>query len=268
MYQFLASVFIAAMALQVLFTSQSSAQMIVGHRGASHDAPENTISAFNLAWEQDADGIEGDFYLTADGQIVCIHDATTGRTAQKDISVTKSTLAELRVLEVGHWKDAKWRGEVIPTFAEVLATVPKGKTFVIELKSTVEIVEPLKGELDRLDHSGIKLLIISFDEQTIKACKELMPQTRAHWLTSFKQNASSGAWQPSAATITGTLRRCDADGVGMQGNTEVIDRAFVQSLTDGGCREFHVWTIDNPEDARYFAGLGAVGITTNRPAFK
>ncbi len=54
---------------------------ITAHRGASHDAPENTLAAFRLAWERGADAIEGDFYLTADEQVVCIHDSTTERTA-------------------------------------------------------------------------------------------------------------------------------------------------------------------------------------------
>ena len=51
--------------------------LVVAHRGASYDAPENTLPAFKLAWEQGADAIEGDFFLTKDNQIVCIHDKTT-----------------------------------------------------------------------------------------------------------------------------------------------------------------------------------------------
>ena len=69
---------------------------IIAHRGASHDAPENTLAAFRLAWEQGADGVEGDYYLTKDGEVVCIHDATTGRTGDRDLKVASSTLAELR----------------------------------------------------------------------------------------------------------------------------------------------------------------------------
>ncbi len=110
------------------------AQVIVGHRGASFDAPENTIAAFKLAWEQQADGIEGDFYITKDKQVVCIHDADTKRTAGKKLVVAESTLTELRELEYGKWKDAKFAGEPIPTFEEVLKVVPSGKLFVIELK--------------------------------------------------------------------------------------------------------------------------------------
>ena len=63
--------------LFVLWASPGTGQEIVAHRGASFDAPENTLAAFRLAWEQGSDGVEGDFYLTRDHQIVCIHDRST-----------------------------------------------------------------------------------------------------------------------------------------------------------------------------------------------
>ena len=70
------------------------AQQIVAHRGASHVAPENTIAAFRQAWREGADAIEGDFHLTKDGNIVCIHDADTKRTAGVSRSVANSTLED------------------------------------------------------------------------------------------------------------------------------------------------------------------------------
>ena len=70
--------------------------MIVAHRGASGEAPENTIPAFNLAWKQGADAIEGDFHLTKDGHVVCIHDANTKKVAGKNLVVKDTTLAELK----------------------------------------------------------------------------------------------------------------------------------------------------------------------------
>ncbi len=100
-------------------------QMIVAHRGASYDAPENTLAAFELAWQQGSDGVEGDFYLTADGKIVCIHDRDTQRTGGQKLAVEQSTLSQLRSLEYGGWKDAKYKGEPIPTFEQVLKTVPE-----------------------------------------------------------------------------------------------------------------------------------------------
>ena len=258
-----------AVMLLCLSTTHSQAQVIVGHRGASFDAPENTLSAFKLAWEQNADGIEGDFYVTKDQQVVCIHDADTKRTSSKKLVVAQSTLAELRELEYGKWKDAKFAGEPIPTFEEVLNVVPAGKLFVIELKVGPEIVPLIKPALEKelQAKTGKNFLIISFKADTVAKCKELLPSIRAHWLTGFKNDKKTGQWAPDAATICQTVAQCKADGVGMQGETAVINQQFVDSLKGHGCREFHVWTIDDVKNANYFKGLGAIGITTNRPAF-
>ena len=241
-------------------------QMIVGHRGAAYDAPENTIASFNLAWQQGADGIEGDFYLTADKQVVCIHDADTQRIAGVRHVVEQTSLELLRTLDVGGWKGRAYRGEKIPTLAEVLATVPAGKRMVIELKSGPEIVPFLTKEIERTSPPRDSLLIIAFDDKTIADCKQFMPDIRAHWLTGFKTDPA-GETTPAAATICQVVQECGADGVGMAGDRRTIDRKFIDTLQAGGCREFHVWTIDDIADAEYFDSLGAIGITTNRPGF-
>ena len=118
-------------------------QLIIAHRGASHDAPENTLSAFKLAIEQGADGFEADFYLTSDGKIVCFHDKDTERIAGKKLLVTQTPLDELQALDVGSWKGPQWKGERMPTMEDVLAAVPAGKKIFIELKSSAEIVGPM-----------------------------------------------------------------------------------------------------------------------------
>jgi glycerophosphoryl diester phosphodiesterase len=251
-------------AVVCLAYSNAHGQMIVAHRGASYDAPENTLAAFRLAWQQGADGIEGDFYVTADRQIVCIHDADTLKTAGRKLIVEQSTLAQLRELEYGGWKHAKFKGEPIPTFAEVLATVPRGKTFVIELKSKLPIVPVLVDQLQKADTNGIELVIIAFDQATAAECKQRLPQVKVHWLTSFKYETSPPT--PTAKEIADTVRRLQVDGVGMKGDPQLIDAEFVKTLRDGGCPEFHVWTIDSVIDAQHFQQLGAFGITTNLPA--
>ena len=75
--------------------------MIVAHRGASFDAPENILSAFKLASEQGADAIEGVVLLTKDNQIVCIHDKTTKRLSDQNLVVAESSLEQLKTLDVG-----------------------------------------------------------------------------------------------------------------------------------------------------------------------
>ncbi len=242
-------------------------QLIVAHRGASHDAPENTLAAFNLAWEQGADGIEGDFYLSSDGEIVCIHDKTTERTAGVNLEVKKSTLSELKKLDVGRWKDKKFAGQQIPTLAEVLATVPAGKRMIIELKVGPEIVRPLDRVLKSAKFKPEQVLVIAFDAKTVAESKRVMPHIKAHWLTGYNAKQDFGPWSPSSKDVIRTMRQINADGLGSQARRNVFDDKFIGLLKTAGIHEFHVWTIDNPADARYYKSLGAYGITTNRPAF-
>lgn len=254
----------------ILFATMVSpgyGQMIVGHRGASYDAPENTLSAFREAWNQDADGVEGDFYFTDDNQVVCIHDRDTKRTGGKKMSVSGSTLEQLRTLEYGSWKSSKFEGEPLPTLAEVCRVVPEEKTFVIELKTGPEIVPLMKQILEAEKFDLSRVLVISFDADTVAKSKELLPDVRAHWLTGYKRDPITRTVRPSVDVIAKTLKQCHADGLGTKGDRSVVTADFVQTLKHSGMKEFHVWTIDDPQDAKYFQELGAVGITTNRPAF-
>lgn len=247
---------------------QAEMPMITAHRGASHDAPENTLAAFRLAWEQEADAIEGDFRLSADGEIVCIHDADTKRTCGVQLVVASTPFETLRGLDYGRWKADSFSGESCPTLGEVLEELPSGKRFFVELKTGPEIVAPLCTLLKERQVPLDSLVIIAFDDSTVAACKQHLPEVTAHWLTGFKETTKgSGEWLPTAATICETVARCGADGVGLQGRRDLVDESFVDTLRAGNVGEFHVWTIDEPEDARYFRNLGAIGITTNKPGF-
>ena len=198
--------------------SPANAQNIVAHRGASFDAPENTVAAMELAFEQGADGVEADFYLSSDGEIVCIHDKDTQRTAGVKHVIVETPLAELRKLDVGSWKDEKYRGERIPTFAEIAETIPDGKKFIIELKVGPEIVAPLKEALAKTDLKDEQILIICFNENTVAECKKVLPNLKCHWLTGYKQDENTGEWKPTLAEVVATLERSQADGLGTQGD--------------------------------------------------
>lgn len=242
---------------------EASAQMIVAHRGASADAPENTLAAFREAWRQNADGIEGDFYLTRDNQVVCVHDKTTERTGGKSLSITQSSLAELQKLEYGAWKNEKFRGEPIPTLGEVIDHVPAGKKLVIELKMGPEIVPHVQRIIAAKSLVSEQILIISFDAKTVAKSKELMPHIKAHWLTSYKRKL--GIVSPTVDQIIRTIKSCGADGLGTKGDRKIVSAEFVERLREAGIQELHVWTVDDPSDAKYFQSLGAIGITTNQP---
>jgi glycerophosphoryl diester phosphodiesterase len=239
---------------------------LVAHRGASFDAPENTLAAFRLAWEQGADGVEGDFMLTADGQIVCFHDLDTKRLAGESLVVKETALADLRSLDVGGWKGERWRGERMATLEEVLAVIPAGKKFVIELKDGPEIVAPLEAALASGAIDQKNLLIISMFDETVVVGRRQLPQVKWHWLCAYKKDAS-GRWSPNVDEVIATIEYVGAAGFGSLALPEHFDAEFVRRLRAAGIEEFHVWTVDDPAVARFYLELGAWGITTNRPGF-
>jgi glycerophosphoryl diester phosphodiesterase len=237
----------------------------VAHRGASHDAPENTLAAFNLAWQQNADAIEGDFYLTKDNAIVCIHDKTTGRFADIDLVVAESSLEQLRQLDVGSWKDKKWRGEKIPTIAEVFNVVPNEKKILIEIKCGPEIVPFLKKSLVNSQLKPEQTIVISFNQEVVRQVKLQIPDIKAFWLTGFRKDKQSGQWTPDLDTIHNILGEINADGLDCRAG-EVVTPSFVKSIKDANM-EIHVWTVDDPDEAQRLKSIGVQSITTNRPGW-
>lgn len=259
-------VFWLAVALASSVAFPANAQLVIAHRGASYDAPENTLAAFNLAWEKGADGIEGDFYLTKDRQIVCIHDADTARTAGRKLDVAGSTLDQLRRLDVGRYRGEQFTGERIPLIEEVLATVPAGKKILIEVKCGPEIVPYLRDVLAKSKLDPEQTCVIAFDKDVIAATRKQISHIKAYWLAGFRKNEDTGAWEPSLEEVLRTAKEIDADGADLIANRQVVDAGFVKRLRNAGL-EFHCWTINDPADAGHFQLLGVDSITTDRPDY-
>jgi glycerophosphoryl diester phosphodiesterase len=236
--------------------------LIIGHRGASRDAPENTLASFRLAFEQGADGIEADFRLAADGEIVCLHDDATGRTAGVEMRVDRSGWQELRGLEVGAWKGEAWRGERIPSLGEVLGALPAEKRIFIELKSGTPIIPGLEATLAASGVAPERIRLLAFSADLIRTLKERLPAYRACWLTDYRWR---GGWHPSPGEVLETLRHCRADGLASR-SRGVLDASFVAALRQEA-REIHVWTVDAAAEARRLAALGVDSIMTNRPGW-
>jgi glycerophosphoryl diester phosphodiesterase len=249
----LAMLFLACISLM------AEVPLIVAHRGSSFEAPGNTIPAFSLAWKQSADAIEGDFHLTRDGEIVCIHDRDTKKVSGTNLVVSTSTLAELQKLDVSANCEGFTR-VTIPTIAEVFATIPQGKQIYIEIKCGPEIIPAL---LDQIDKSGLtkeQAVIISFKANVIQELKANAPHYKAFWLCRFKKQ-KTGELTPSLESVLETLKLIQADG--LSSNT-AIPHSLIAALRKQGY-QWHVWTVDDPKTARRMAALGAKSITTNKP---
>ncbi len=249
----------------MLTDSQKKFPLIIGHRGAPREAPENTLESFRLAWEQGADGIEADFRLTADGRIVCMHDETTGRTTGVDLRVADTSLKELRRLDAGHGKGAAWSGAVIPTLDEVLAAIPHSTWFFIEIKSGPEIIPHLGRVLQASGLSPERFRLLAFNADLVAELKRQFPDWRACWLCDYRHTLLNNVWRPSRAGVLDTLHRTGADGLA-SANRAFLDRDLAETLKGLG-KELHVWTVDRPSAAHRLCALGVDSIMTNRPGW-
>lgn len=247
----------------LVMLGQLHAVEIIAHRGASHDAPENTVAAIKLAWEQGADGSEFDVYLSSDNQIVVIHDKDTKRTGggvQK--LVAKSTLAELQQLDVGLWKAAKYRGERIPTIADMFATVPAGKKVFVEVKCGPEIVPALDRALTESKLKPEQTPVIAFDANVIAELKKVRPDIPAYWLVSLNKKDMP---PPTVESLIVKAREIKADGLDLSATT-ALDEAYARAIHDAKLK-LYVYTVNDPAVARRMIQLGVAGITTDRPAW-
>lgn len=122
---------------------------ICAHRGASASHPENTIAAFREAIRLGVHQIEFDVYLTKDGQCAVIHDPTVDRTTDGRGKVSDLTLAEIKRLDAGQWKDAKFAGLHVPTLQETLDVMPVNIWLNLHTKGGGELGEKVAREIVR-----------------------------------------------------------------------------------------------------------------------
>ena len=218
------------------------------------------MPAFELAWKQGADAIEGDFLLTKDNRIVCIHDGSTKRLADRNLAVRGSTLKELRELDVGSWKHEKYKGTKIPTIAEVFATIPDGKKIFVEVKCGKEIIPYLVKEIGKSKLKTEQVVLICFKQEVVKAFKQALPKNKAYWLSSFKKD-KEGAWKPTLETVLQTLKDTNSDG--LDANKNVPGEIARKIMKEG--YEWHAWTVNDVATAKKLKALGIHSITTDRP---
>src|SRR5262245_40289640 len=188
----------------------------IAHRGASSYAPEHTIVAYQMALDQRADFVEPDLAISKDGVLICLHDDTLERTTNaaevypdrfsrevrgrgdaKRWVANDFTLAEIKKLDAGKWRDPKFAGATVPTFEEMVALV-RGKAGIYpELKSpplytgrgvdmaAIFVTAVKKMGLDTPESLRTTPVIIqSFDEPTVRRIAKLLPTIPRVYLTS------------------------------------------------------------------------------------
>jgi glycerophosphoryl diester phosphodiesterase len=229
------------------------APWIIGHRGASGHAPENTLAAFERAVELGAGFIETDLHLTRDAHFVAIHDRTLERTTNGRGAVRDFTLAQLRDLEAGLWYDRKYMGERIPTIEEILSFA-RNHDIVVYLELKYEAAwgmhHALVGAL-RNPEDAARTVVISFDPGTLADLRKLDATIMTGVLVEeahadlVKASVDAGARQlcPRSTLVTSAL----------------VDEAHRSDL------HIATWTVNDPEEMRAVIAAGVDGVMTDFP---
>ena len=238
--------------------------IVVAHRGASAEAPENTMEAYRLAVEAGADAIELDVHLTADGQLAVIHDEHLDRTTDRTGRVADRTMDEIREADAGATfsgpGDSGYpfagRGLTVPTLDEVLDWLPDDIGLVIEIKARAAadaVVGAVRGRPVRDDG---RLSVISFDEASIERVRELDPDIKTGYLLVPTQPIEPAlVW----ATERGHIGVHPWEGdIGLD-PLPLMARAMAYG------REIGCYVVNDPERMKHLAAVRLWGFVTDVP---
>ena len=228
-----------------------------GHRGASGDAPENTIPSFQKAMELGADGIELDVMFSRDRELVVIHDYSVDRTTDGIGEVKNLTMDELRQLDAGAWFSADYSGTVIPTLAEVIEALDEDVLINIEIKSESPFSDGLeKAVVDliaRYDLYG-RTIVSSFNPISLIRVKRADSRigTGLIYSPDLPSFLSKGMLIP--------ITKPDA----LHPRYDMVDEDYVARAHAKGYR-ISAWTVNEVEEMERLIELGVDGIITNYP---
>lgn len=230
---------------------------IFAHRGASLHAPENTISAFNLAIQQGAHAIELDVMLSADNEAVVIHDNNVDRTTNGSGQVMNLSLADIRTLDAGSYFDAKFMGEKIPTLEEVLS-IFGGKILInIELKNLINPFDPLPlitAALVKKYRLEDKVLFSSFNPIALIKINRYLPDTDNALLL----------WGGFFGKIIQPFLTKIIPHKALHPSLSITDSKLVKLAHRNGYR-IHVYTVNDANTINRMYEMGVDGIFTNDP---
>ncbi len=232
--------------------------MIVGHRGSSAEAPENTLASLALAWADGADGVEFDVLMTRDGRAVVHHDESLRRTTGRNALVAELTLDEIRLLDAGSWKGERWKGERIPTLSEALSSAPAARRLFVEVKCGPEIVPALFCDVKESGKDTDQVAFVGFSVDTMRAVKDAFPAHRA--ILNLEVGTYGGE---SAKQAVRVAKREGFEGLG-PGVRDTVDQAALRAMLDAGLEVF-MWTVDSISLARLCREWGVHYVVTNNP---
>jgi glycerophosphoryl diester phosphodiesterase len=231
--------------------------LVLGHRGASYDAPENTVSAFKLARQLGADGVELDTLLSRDGIPVVIHNFTLDETTDGAGPVKDLDLARLKTLDAGSYYDIQFKGEPIPTLDEALEAIGPELVVNIELKTT------------RLRADGLEMAVLNVIRRHNAAGRVIISSFNPFALRRFRALALDIPIGYLYSPDEPIYLRFGWFMLGVQHEARHPHHSLVDAKYMAWARahdyRVHTWTVDAPERIRELRDLGVDAIITYRP---
>jgi glycerophosphoryl diester phosphodiesterase len=237
--------------------------LIIGHRGASAMAPENTLAAFELAIQNGADGIEFDVRLSRDGVPVVIHDATLSRTGLIDVVVAELSADALGKTDVGSWFSQGFSNETVPSLRQVFELFAEADTLLyVEMKAgDGKGLAPQVAEAIKKHSMSQKVVVSSFDLSLVQTVKAIDPAIRTAAL--FEPRISKPATLVISSKLIKLAKACGADEICLH------HKLAGRRLTEQASRsqlEVVVWTVDDPKWLERARSRGVKALITNDPA--
>lgn len=240
------------------FLQPRSRPLNLGHRGASADAPENTLAAFRRAAELGADGIEFDAKLSRDGVVVILHDATVDRTTDGSGRVSDLSLAELKQLDAGAKFSAKFAGERIPTLEETLDAIGDRLLINIELTNYASRNDGLEAKVLELmlRHPWReRIMLSSFNPIALRRVKRAAPQVVCGLLT-----LPGRMFQAGRILFARLIPGLDAH----HPHHSMTTAGFVRRAHARG-QKVNTWTVNAEAEMRRLIAIGVDALMTDQP---
>ena len=223
---------------------------VMAHRGASTEAPENTMAAFQKAIDDMADYIELDVQLTNNGEVIVMHDSNAYRTTGVDANIVNMTYKEVKTLDAGSWFSDEYVGENVPSLKEVLELTQGKIKLNIELKPADNGTALAKNTVRLIEKYNMvnDCVITSFSESALKAVKTYNQEIKVGYILS----AAYGDFYD--------MKNVDFFSV----NAAFLSKRTIDAIHNSGKRVY-AWTVNNKESIKNLTNKGVDGIITDNP---